>query len=58
VLRSAATLKEQYERGASIRALVAATGRSFGFVHALLVESGVTLRQRGGSKRRAAGTRR
>ena len=54
----AVTLKEQYERGVSIRALVAATGRSFGFIHALLVESGVTLRSRGGSQPRAVAARR
>jgi len=54
----AATLKEQYERGVSIRALVAITGRSFGFVHTLLQESGATLRQRGGSRPREASARR
>ena len=54
----AETLKEQYERGVSIRTLAANTGRSFGFIHALLGESGVTLRQRGGSQPRAASARR
>lgn len=28
-----AMLKEKYEKGASIRALAASTGRSYGFVH-------------------------
>ena len=45
----AAELKKRYEKGASIRALVAETGRSYGFVHRLLGESGVTLRGRGGN---------
>lgn len=44
-------LKAKYEGGASIRELAAETGRSYGFVHRLLVESGVTLRGRGGAPR-------
>ena len=36
----------------SIRALAASTGRSYGFVHRVLTESGVQLRQRGGARRR------
>jgi hypothetical protein len=41
-------LRDQYEHGASIRKLVAATGRSYGSIHALLRESGTTMRSRGG----------
>jgi hypothetical protein len=43
-------LVARYEQGASIRALAEATGRSYGFAHRLLVESGVTLRGRGGGR--------
>nr|WP_253848623.1 helix-turn-helix domain-containing protein [Actinosynnema pretiosum] len=45
----AATLREHYEKGASIRALAAQMGRSYGFVHRLLSEDGVQLRGRGGA---------
>ncbi len=45
-------LRNQYERGRSIRDLAADTGRSYGFVHRVLKESGATLRGRGGSNRR------
>lgn len=44
-------LKSRYERGASIRSLAQETGRSYGFVHRLLVESETTLRGRGGPTR-------
>lgn len=49
-------LRDAYESGASIRSLVATTGRSYGSVHALLRESGTTMRSRGGPNhtRRAA----
>jgi hypothetical protein len=47
----AARLVEQYEQGASIRALAESTGRSYGFVHRVLSESEVTLRGRGGATR-------
>jgi Helix-turn-helix domain len=50
----AADLKKQYESGASIRALAESTGRSYGFVHRLLSESGVSLRGRGGATRSKA----
>lgn len=46
----AADLKK-YDAGASIRALAEETGRSYGFVHRMLSESGVTLRGRGGATR-------
>ena len=45
-------LKRQYEAGASIRSLARTTGRSYGFVHNVLVESHVQLRSRGGANRR------
>ncbi|MGU3499079.1 helix-turn-helix domain-containing protein [Mycobacterium sp. C31M] len=49
-------LRSAYERGASIRSLVAQTGRSYGSVHSMLVESGTRMRSRGGpNHRRRAG---
>ena len=45
-------LRTAYERGASIRSLVAATGRSYGSIHSLLRESGTTMRSRGGPNHR------
>ncbi|MFI7676347.1 helix-turn-helix domain-containing protein [Actinophytocola sp. NPDC049390] len=50
----AAEMKKKYEKGASIRALAESTGRSYGFVHRVLSESGVTLRSRGGVHRTKA----
>ena len=47
----ATDLKKKYEKGASIRSLAVETGRSYGFVHRLLSESGVELRGRGGATR-------
>jgi hypothetical protein len=47
----AADLTRRYAAGASIRALAADTGRSYGFVHRLLRENDVTLRGRGGATR-------
>ena len=44
-------LKRKYTSGASIRSLAAETGRSYGFVHRMLSESGVQLRGRGGATR-------
>jgi hypothetical protein len=46
-------LRSAYEDGASIRALVASTGRSYGSIHSLLRESGTTMRSRGGPNHRA-----
>jgi hypothetical protein len=37
--------------GSSIRSIAADTGRSYGFVHRVLTESGATLRGRGGATR-------
>ncbi len=47
----AADLKKKYESGVSIRALAESTGRSYGFVHRILSESGAKLRGRGGATR-------
>jgi hypothetical protein len=44
-------LRRRYESGETIRALAVATGRSYGFVHRVLAESGTTLRGRGGATR-------
>jgi predicted transcriptional regulator len=48
----AADLKKRYEGGQSIRLLAEDSGRSYGFVHRILSESGVTLRGRGGATRK------
>ncbi len=47
-------LVARYEAGESIRELAASTGRSYGFVHRLLSESGAQLRGRGGATRNRA----
>ena len=47
----ASDLKSRYNAGESIRELALATGRSYGFIHRILTEQGVTLRGRGGSTR-------
>jgi hypothetical protein len=47
-------LRKKYETGANIRDLAEEAGRSYGFVHRVLVESGATLRGRGGATRGAA----
>lgn len=47
----AADLKKKYEKGLSIRELADSNGRSYGFVHRVLSESGVDLRGRGGATR-------
>jgi hypothetical protein len=49
----AADLVNRYAAGESIRALALATGRSYGFIHRILTEHGVTLRGRGGATRAA-----
>lgn len=46
-----ADLRKKYENGLSIRALADGTGRSYGFVHRLLVDAQVPLRGRGGATR-------
>jgi hypothetical protein len=47
----ATALAKRYEAGESIRSLAASTGRSYGFVHRILAETGVLLRRRSGSTR-------
>jgi hypothetical protein len=47
-------MKKKYEAGQSIRLLAEGSGRSYGFVHRILSESGATLRGRGGATRRKA----
>ncbi|WNV83055.1 helix-turn-helix domain-containing protein [Umezawaea sp. Da 62-37] len=47
----AIALKKKYEKGARIRELAESIGRSYGFVHRVLGESGVSLRGRGGAAR-------
>jgi hypothetical protein len=49
--RLATDLRRKYDGGESIRALAAATGRSYGFVHRILSEGGAPLRGRGGATR-------
>ncbi|MDO3107873.1 helix-turn-helix domain-containing protein [Mycobacteroides abscessus] len=51
--RERATLKAAYEAGASIRALAAAGGHSYGYVHDALTQTGAQLRGRGGPNNRA-----
>jgi hypothetical protein len=48
----ATDLKTRYDAGESIRSLANATGRSYGFIHRILTETGVTLRGRGGAARK------
>jgi hypothetical protein len=45
-------LRSAYEGGASIRTLVATTGRSYGSIHSMLRESGTSMRSRGGPNHR------
>jgi hypothetical protein len=45
-------LRAAYEKGASIRSLVATTGKSYGSIHSMLRESGTTMRSRGGPNHR------
>ena len=47
-----AELKAEYEKGATIRGLAEQTGCSYGFMHKILTDSGVTLRGRGGDQRK------
>lgn len=49
--RLASDLRSKYDAGVSIRALAATTGRSYGFIHRMLSESGANLRSRGGATR-------
>jgi hypothetical protein len=47
----ASDLRRKYDSGSSIRSLAESTGRSYGFVHRILTESGAALRGRGGATR-------
>ncbi len=47
-------LRNEYERGASIRSLVASTGHSYGSIHSMLRESGTAMRSRGGPNHRGS----
>jgi hypothetical protein len=47
--RLTAEVRSRYDAGETIRSLAASTGRSYGFIHRLLTESGATLRRRGGA---------
>ena len=44
----ATDLKKRYDDGASIRSLAESTGRSYGFIHRILSDSGTAMRNRGG----------
>lgn len=50
-----AAFAERYAAGESIRAIAEDAGRSYGFVHGVLTESGAALRARGGATRRPGG---
>jgi hypothetical protein len=54
----ASDLRKRYKGGESIRSLAASTGRSYGFIHRILTETGVALRGRGGATRGKARSRR
>ena len=46
--QQAADLKKRYDGGASIRSLAESTGRSYGFIHRILSDSGTAMRNGGG----------
>lgn len=48
----AAEYARRYDAGSSIRAIAAESGRSYGFVHRVLAENGISLRARGGDTKR------
>lgn len=48
--RMAAQVAQAYAAGVSIRELAALHGRSYGFIHRVLHESGATVRSRGGDR--------
>ncbi|MDH6244184.1 helix-turn-helix domain-containing protein [Mycobacterium sp. OTB74] len=45
-------LRTAYEGGASIRSLVATSGKSYGSVHSMLLQAGAIMRSRGGPNHR------
>jgi hypothetical protein len=50
--RLATDLRNRYDAGESIRSLATSTGRSYGFIHRILTETGAALRGRGGATRK------
>jgi len=46
------TVTSEYAKGKSIRDIATELGRSYGFVHRLLIESDQQMRSRGGATRR------
>ncbi len=48
----ASDLRKRYDAGESIRSLASSTGRSYGFIHRILTETGAALRARGGAPRK------
>lgn len=46
-----AKVRQRYQSGESIRSMAADLGRSYGFVHRILVDAKVPLRGRGGATR-------
>jgi hypothetical protein len=48
----ASALRQRYDSGESIRSLASSTGRSYGFIHRILTETGASLRSRGGAPRK------
>lgn len=50
-VKLAGDLRKQYEAGTPIRMLAQTFGRSYGFIHRVLVESGASMRGRGGATR-------
>lgn len=46
-----AKVRQRYQTGESIRSMAADLGRSYGFVHRILVDAKVPLRGRGGATR-------
>lgn len=52
----AGELRKKYDKGASIRVLAESSGRSYGFVHRILKDSGTALRGRGGATRGKKGS--
>ncbi|MFE7793843.1 helix-turn-helix domain-containing protein [Streptomyces sp. NPDC057460] len=51
----ATELRKRYENGDSVRSIAEATNRSYGGVHRLLADAGVTFRSRGGEMRKKTG---
>ena len=50
--QTVSTVKANYRKGASIRAIARKTGKSYGTVHNMLTESKTKMRSRGGPNHR------